>query len=124
VKLSPEFERESLQWRKNKSLIMSSRSLAASESGKEEIQKALTTEGWSREDLAKKAEVTRSTVINFCTGKKVDRKNFVKFCELLKIDWQSITGSKAAIQQASESQSVEAVDLDGSSRIAVVSFYI
>ena len=73
---------------------MSSRSLAASELGQAEIQKVLTTKSWSREDLAKEAEASRATATNFCTGKNVDRKNFVRFCELLELDWEIIAGLK------------------------------
>ena len=91
---------------------MSSRSLAASELGQAEIQKALTTQGLSREDLAKAAAASRATVINFCTGKNVDRKNFVRFCKLLELDWEIIAGSKAANDAISAPQSAEAVDLD------------
>jgi predicted NACHT family NTPase len=91
---------------------MPSRSLAASELGQAEIQKALTTKGWSREGLAKEAAVSRATAINFCTGKKIDRKNFVRFCELLELDWEIIAGFKAADDPIPASQSAEAVDLD------------
>ena len=91
---------------------MSSRSLAASELGQVEIQKALTTKGWSREELGRKAEASRGTAINFCAGKNVDRKNFVRFCKFLELDWEIIAGSKAFNQEASVLQSTEAIDLD------------
>jgi predicted NACHT family NTPase len=87
---------------------MASRSLTASESGIAAIQNKLTAKKWSYEDLAKEAEMSRATAIGFCTGKPVDRKNFVTCCEALDLDWEVVSGQKEIL-----SQPVEAVtDID------------
>ncbi len=89
--------------------MASSRSLQATPDGISQIQKALTTKKLSREDLGRLADnVARSTVINFCIGKRVDRKNFVHFCELLKLDWQIISGNIGKTQP----KALESIDLD------------
>jgi predicted NACHT family NTPase len=82
--------------------MASSRSLTASESGIAAIQNRLTTKKWGHEDLAGAAEMSRATAIGFCTGKKVDRKNFVTCCEKLGLDWEVISGQKTVSIPAAE----------------------
>jgi predicted NACHT family NTPase len=74
---------------------MASRSLQATQSGIESIAHRLTVQKWVHEDLAKDAQISRATAINFCTGKSVDRKNFVICCEALELDWEVVAGIKA-----------------------------
>jgi predicted NACHT family NTPase len=73
---------------------MAPRSLTASESGIAAIQHKLTAKKWGHDDLATAADMSRATAIAFCTGKKVDRKNFVTCCEKLDLDWEVISGQK------------------------------
>jgi predicted NACHT family NTPase len=75
------------------------RSLKATQDGINQIQTALTAKKLSREELAKLADkAALSTTKNFCTGKSVDRKYFVRFCELLDLEWELISGSAIAAQ--------------------------
>ncbi|MFM2432020.1 MAG: hypothetical protein RLZZ511_3233 [Cyanobacteriota bacterium] len=73
---------------------MASRSLTVVPSQLASIQQSLTAKKLSYEDFTKAADISRSTAINFCTGKKVDRKNFVTCCEKLELDWEVISGQK------------------------------
>jgi predicted NACHT family NTPase len=81
---------------------MASRSLTASESGIAAIQNKLTAKKLSHEKFAEKAEISRGTAIGFCTGKPVDRKNFVTCCEVLELDWEVVSGQKEALSQPVE----------------------
>jgi predicted NACHT family NTPase len=87
---------------------MASRSLTASESGIAAIQNKLTAKKLSHEKFAEKAEISRGTAIGFCTGKPVDRKNFVTCCEVLELDWEVVSGQKEALSQPVE----PAADID------------
>jgi predicted NACHT family NTPase len=72
------------------------RSLQATPEGINKIQNALTSKKLGREQLAELADqAAKSTANNFCTGKPVDRKYFVRFCELLNLDWEIISGNAA-----------------------------
>jgi predicted NACHT family NTPase len=75
--------------------MAASRSLQATPDGINQIKKALTTKQWRYQNLAEKAEVARSTTINFCAGKPVDRNNFAQFCKLLGLDWEIVSGNAA-----------------------------
>jgi len=68
-----------------------SRSLKLSSTGKDQVERALTDKKWSTEDLAVAVGVQRATATNFRGATKgVDRKNFVKFCEVLGLDWETV----------------------------------
>jgi predicted NACHT family NTPase len=82
--------------------MAASRSLTASQSGIAAIQTQLTTKKWVYEDLAEAAEISRATAIGFCTGKAVDRKNFVTCCEKLGLDWEVISGQKTIASPVAE----------------------
>ncbi len=69
------------------------RSLKASEGGIEQALTALTGKGWRREDLKEQVGVSRSTVMNFFSGKPIDSSNFVNICQVLGLDWQEIARS-------------------------------
>jgi predicted NACHT family NTPase len=71
---------------------MSRESLNGCPDGINKAKIALTDKGWSHEELADKVETTRQPVANFFAGKGVDRKNFVKICEQLGLNWQEIAG--------------------------------
>jgi predicted NACHT family NTPase len=81
---------------------MASRSLTASQSGITAIRNKLTAKKWGYEDLAESAVMCRATVIKFCTGKSVDRKNFVTCCEVLELDWELISGPNKIVSQLVE----------------------
>jgi hypothetical protein len=72
------------------------RSLVASQSGIAEIKHALTRKKWTYEALVNKAELGRATVANFCTGRAIDRKNFVICCEALELNWELIADQPTA----------------------------
>jgi len=80
---------------------MASRSLKANEDGITKAEKALTSKGWSRLDLAEQVVIqgrktTRGidvqTINNFFTGKPVDRKYFTGICKALDVNWEEIIG--------------------------------
>jgi predicted NACHT family NTPase len=90
--------------------MAASRSLQATPDGINKIQNALTTKQWSQEDLAKKALVANSTAKNFCAGKAVDRKNFARFCQMLELDWEIISGKVA--EGKPNPSPITAIDID------------
>jgi predicted NACHT family NTPase len=73
---------------------MAARSLTATPNGIDRINRSLTEKRWSQEDLYKENDCCSSPqpAKKFCTGKPVDRKIFVCFCEALKLDWEEIAG--------------------------------
>jgi hypothetical protein len=75
---------------------MAARSLTATPNGIEQINRALTAKKWSQDYLWKKTDCCSSPqpAKKFCTGKPVDRKIFVCFCEALELDWEDIAGLK------------------------------
>jgi transcriptional regulator with XRE-family HTH domain len=76
---------------------MAGRSLTATPDGIQQINRALTGQGWSREDLAKNCDCSRQPAVNFCSGKRpVSNKLFVSFCKVLGLDWENIAGQKSA----------------------------
>ncbi|MEO0458394.1 MAG: hypothetical protein AAF152_17685 [Cyanobacteria bacterium P01_A01_bin.114] len=75
---------------------MAVRSLTATPDGIEQINRALTDKGWSREDLAKRCDCSRQPAVKFCSGKSVSKKLFVSFCKTLALDWETIAGLKPA----------------------------
>ncbi|MCC5640291.1 NACHT domain-containing NTPase [Nostoc sp. CHAB 5844] len=85
---------------------MARQSLKACQAGIEKAKIALTGKGWTQEELAEKVETTRQPVANFFAGKGVDRRNFVKICEQLELDWQEIAGQAKSTNLISSSASV------------------
>jgi len=75
---------------------MAGRSLTATPNGIQQINRALTEQGWSREDLAKECACSRQPAVKFCAGQAVSNKLFVSFCKVLKLDWEDIAGLKSA----------------------------
>jgi predicted NACHT family NTPase len=74
---------------------MAARSLTATPAGIQQINRALTDRGWSREDLAKECDCSRQPAINFASGKKaVSKKLFVSFCNALKLNWEAVSGQQ------------------------------
>jgi predicted NACHT family NTPase len=78
------------------------RALTATQSGIAAIRNTLTAKRWSYEGLAHEVEISRSTVIKFCSGKAVDRNNFVMCCNRLDLDWELISGQKTVATPAAE----------------------
>ena len=66
------------------------RSLIASVAGIEQARIALTHKAWTYENLEQELTISRQPVVNFFTGKTVDRKIFVNICQKLDLDWQTI----------------------------------
>ncbi|WP_035991251.1 NACHT domain-containing protein [Leptolyngbya sp. KIOST-1] len=75
---------------------MAGRSLTATPDGIQQINRALTKQGWSRDDLAKECDCSRQPAVKFCSGKAVSNKLFVSFCNVLELDWEAISGQKPA----------------------------
>ena len=73
---------------------MAARSLTATPTGIEQINRALTDREWSRDDLAKHCDCSRQPAVKFCSGKAVSKKLFVAFCKALALDWEGISGQK------------------------------
>ena len=74
---------------------MAQQSLAATPEGVEQINRAIIDKEWSREDLAKECDCSKQPPIRFCSGKPVSKKNFVRFCKILELDWETVSGFKA-----------------------------
>ena len=89
---------------------MAGRSLTATPNGIQQITRALTERGWSREDLAKDCDCSRQPAIKFCSGKPVSNKLFVSFCNALNLGWEDIAGLKSTSVPA-ETQGPE-TDID------------
>nr|WP_228053238.1 NACHT domain-containing NTPase [Nodosilinea sp. LEGE 07298] len=73
---------------------MAGRSLTATPEGIQQINRALTGRGWSREDLAKDCDCSRQPAVKFCAGQAVSNKLFVSFCKALGLDWEDVAGQK------------------------------
>lgn len=76
---------------------MAARSLTATQAGIQQINRALTAQGWSRDDLMKECGCSRQPAIKFCSGKAVSNKLFVSFCNALDLDWETVAGLKADV---------------------------
>jgi predicted NACHT family NTPase len=75
------------------------RSLKLSPNGKRQVELALTGKAWSTEDLAAAINVGRATATTFRAGNKgVDRQNFVKFCQVLGLDWQKVVAPDSLLR--------------------------
>ena len=73
---------------------MATRSLSANSESLKKIDRALANKKWSQENLAGECGFSRQTAVKFCSGKSVDKKYFVSFCEVLELDWEEIAGLK------------------------------
>lgn len=69
---------------------MVKRSLNASKSGIKRAETALTDMGLTQQLLADALDITRQPVSKFFNGKPVSRDYFVRICQKLKLEWQSI----------------------------------
>jgi hypothetical protein len=95
------------------------RSLVACPKGIKSAESALTGKGWSREVLAGKVTVEKSsgqetiskqTIDKFFAGKTVDRLYFVGICKTLELDWEVISGGKKAPLEVAPSESLDNSD--------------
>jgi predicted NACHT family NTPase len=84
---------------------MGGRSLKASSVGVQKARLALISQGLSQERFAEIAAVSRSTVVNFFTGKPVDRQLFVELCKKLNLAWKEI--AEVATPTSPDSSSFE-----------------
>ena len=76
---------------------MAKRSLQVNERYIEQVSKAFIGLGLTQKDFAEtRLQISRSTVSNFLRGKPVNRENFIRICESLKLDWEEITGLKTS----------------------------
>lgn len=70
-------------------LVRAKRSLKATPEGLNRAKKAVLTYA-TKTNLATELEISRATIQNFFAGKPVDRENFHKICEKLRLPWQEI----------------------------------
>jgi predicted NACHT family NTPase/DNA-binding Xre family transcriptional regulator len=70
--------------------MASSRSLKLSSDGKRQVEHTLTDKAWGNDELMEAVGVQIATVKNFRAGKAVDKKNFVRFCQALGLDWAKV----------------------------------
>jgi hypothetical protein len=77
-----------------------SKSLSASELGKQLIKQALDLKRWTPEDLSlncddSKVTVSRSTAYDFASGSKKRPEKFRAMCDCLGLDWEVVAGLKS-----------------------------
>jgi GTPase SAR1 family protein/DNA-binding Xre family transcriptional regulator len=70
--------------------MATSRSLKLSSDGKRQVDRVLTDKAWGNDELMEAGGVQEATVKKFRARKPVDRKNFVKFCQALGLDWATL----------------------------------
>ncbi|VEP12645.1 NACHT domain family protein (fragment) [Hyella patelloides LEGE 07179] len=74
---------------------MAKRSLQVHEEYLQKANSAFNVLGLTQENFAEtRLNISRSTFCKFLTGKSIDRENFVKICQALKLDCEEITGIK------------------------------
>ena len=88
------------------------RSLKACPAGIQQAEIALTSKGWSREELADRVvlegkQTTQGigiqTVKKFFSGKQgVDRKYFVAICKALGLEWEVVVGIQQAVLESTQ----------------------
>jgi DNA-binding Xre family transcriptional regulator len=77
------------------------RSLQLSMAGQHKADKALLlTEG--KDSLATQTGISRSTIYSFFKGNRIDRHNFVKICNALKLKWEEVAEQPEVETSASE----------------------
>lgn len=91
---------------------MAKRSLAVTSNHIQEVDRALTTKGWSYDDLAEAGECSRQPAVKFCTGKSVDRKLFVSFCRELNLDWEKVSNFQTKTLSAKHGNPVQSGQTD------------
>ncbi len=68
------------------------RSLIASTAGIKQARKAFSQQGWTQDSLSNKLNIkTRQPVWKFFSGQPIERRIFIEICQLLELDWQTIT---------------------------------
>ncbi|BAU63323.1 NACHT domain family protein [Stanieria sp. NIES-3757] len=73
---------------------MTGRSLQIQKQYLENAKNALIALNLTQEVFANRVGCCRATISNFFSGKSVSRKIFVEACNILKLDWQEISGLK------------------------------
>jgi DNA-binding Xre family transcriptional regulator len=92
--------------------MATSRSLKLSSDGKRQVDRVLTDKAWGNKELIEAVGVEIATVKKFRAGKKgVDRKNFVKFCKALGLDWEAVAELESPQADNNESFESGAVSL-------------
>jgi len=68
------------------------RSLIASTAGIKQARKAFLQKGWTQDSLSNKLNIkTRQPIWKFFSGQPIERRIFIEICQLLELDWQTIT---------------------------------
>ena len=87
---------------------MAKRSLQVDKQHIEKVSKAFVSLGLTQKDFAEtRLQLSRSTISNFLRGKPVNRENFIRICESLKLDWEEITGLKSSVGIAHVTAGIE-----------------
>jgi predicted NACHT family NTPase len=87
------------------------RSLKASSEGINQANKALLNLE-SKVSLAVELEISRATLQKFFAGKPIERENFHKICQRLKLPWEAIADLPLENESAQEKLALESSDLD------------
>ena len=95
------------------------RSLKLSTDGKRQVDRALTDRAWGNDKLIEAVGVQVATVKKFRSGKAVEKKNFVKFCQALGLDWEQVAelGSPPAPNFGDAEPSSELAIIDNEQKI-------
>jgi predicted NACHT family NTPase len=88
---------------------MAPRSLKASSVGIEQARLALTSLAISQEKFAEHADVSRSTAMNFFSGKPVDRQLFVQICNSLSLNWQEIAELSESLRPEARQKQINGI---------------
>ncbi|WP_228059075.1 NACHT domain-containing protein [Nostoc sp. LEGE 06077] len=100
---------------------MVGRSLKATEAGITKAETALTSKGWSRQELAECTTVAGKVatqgidiqvIHKFFTGKPVDRRYFVAICKALELSWEEISGLPPAPTGSSQTDSNDLLEIE------------
>ncbi len=91
---------------------MGRRSLQVQTQYIKEVNNAFVSLGLTQAEFAEaRLQLSRSTVSNFLRGKPVSKENFVRICQVLKLDWELITGLKtSSVGNANPTKSAENKD--------------
>lgn len=98
---------------------MSDRSLQIQAQYIQKANNALTSLGLTKKEFAEtRLQLSRSTVSNCLNGKPVSKENFVRICDVLKLDWEEMAGFK--ISSVGDIQATDAIARSPEDVIALV----
>ncbi len=75
---------------------MGRRSLQVKEQYQQQVRNAAIDLGLTQKAIAARVNCSRQPVSKFFNCKPVDYQLFVEICQILKLEWQEVTGLKAS----------------------------